>query len=223
MPWGMIAGAAISAAASMANQNSANKNAQKNAQAANDFTKEQWLNKHQWEVEDLKKAGLNPILSAQNGGGPAGSAMASTQMADVGSSINSGASAAKIAAMLKAEKEKVTQETETMKSQEDKNRTDAKNQTKLVNAQVKKMGSETKGIDQLNEIKGPASDIASGAKSFTQEVENAGKAAYKAASKYDFNPVKYGTAKFREWRSRQNHTNYRQNSARSHYRVDHDY
>lgn len=31
------------------------------------WQREQLQNKHQWEVEDLKKAGLNPILSAQTG------------------------------------------------------------------------------------------------------------------------------------------------------------
>ena len=32
-----------------------------------DWEKEQLTNKHQWEVSDLRKAGLNPILSATNG------------------------------------------------------------------------------------------------------------------------------------------------------------
>lgn len=34
---------------------------------ANAFTKEQLQNRHQWEVADLKAAGLNPILSALKG------------------------------------------------------------------------------------------------------------------------------------------------------------
>ena len=34
------------------------------ARDANQFTKEQLQNRHQWEVDDLKKAGLNPVLSA---------------------------------------------------------------------------------------------------------------------------------------------------------------
>lgn len=33
------------------------------------YSKESMQNRHQWEVEDLKKAGLNPILSANNSSG----------------------------------------------------------------------------------------------------------------------------------------------------------
>lgn len=32
------------------------------------WQRENYQNRHQWEVEDLKKAGLNPILSAHQGG-----------------------------------------------------------------------------------------------------------------------------------------------------------
>lgn len=44
-------------------QNSATEGFQ---QANIDWQKEQLTHKHQWEVEDLRKAGLNPILSAAN-------------------------------------------------------------------------------------------------------------------------------------------------------------
>lgn len=38
-----------------------------------DFSREVMQNKHQWEVQDLRKAGLNPVLSAMGGmGGIAG-------------------------------------------------------------------------------------------------------------------------------------------------------
>lgn len=45
-------------------QNSATEGMQENNIA---WQREQLQNKHQWEVEDLRKAGLNPILSATNG------------------------------------------------------------------------------------------------------------------------------------------------------------
>lgn len=48
------------------------------AAKANEFTKEMMKNRHQWEVNDLKAAGLNPILSAH--GTPS---MGSAQKADV--------------------------------------------------------------------------------------------------------------------------------------------
>ena len=152
--WGAIAGAAIGAAASMMNQKSANKNAASNANAANSFTKEQWLNKHQWEVSDLKAAGLNPILSATGGGSPASSAMASTQMADVGSAISSGSSAARVAALISAEKDKIKQETSTseasastLKSQQQLNEATIRNNTALATTQAAKNVAEAKYLN----------------------------------------------------------------------------
>lgn len=41
-----------------------NKASAKAADSANAFTEEQLKNRHQWEVADLKAAGLNPVLSA---------------------------------------------------------------------------------------------------------------------------------------------------------------
>lgn len=83
MPWGAVAGAAISG---LANVFSA-KSAQANAQDYNTYVLK---HRHQWEVADLKKAGLNPILSATNSAGGAGiAASPAGSVPDLGSAVNS--------------------------------------------------------------------------------------------------------------------------------------
>lgn len=60
------------------------------AQLNNQYQKEFAQNAHQWEVEDLKKAGLNPILSAggqgATAGGSGGAQMANTGITDIANS-----------------------------------------------------------------------------------------------------------------------------------------
>ena len=56
-----LGSALIGGAASLLGGSSQNKASAKEAGASRLFTKEQMQNKHQWEVEDLKKAGLNPV------------------------------------------------------------------------------------------------------------------------------------------------------------------
>ena len=71
--------------------NSAADSRQEDAQA---FNREAMQNKHQWEVKDLKAAGLNPMLSAMNGStGTLGSSAASASSSSVGSSSASMSSA----------------------------------------------------------------------------------------------------------------------------------
>lgn len=86
---GDIAGAAIGAASSIWGANQANSAAfemQANSIAAQ---KESMQNRHQWEVEDLRKAGLNPILSATNSsGGVVSGATGNTTGPDISGALN---------------------------------------------------------------------------------------------------------------------------------------
>ena len=72
---GGLGGTLISTAANLYSANRANQQNVHNYQ-----------NRHQWEVEDLKKAGLNPVLSANAGGSVAGAPMAN--IPDLGKTAN---------------------------------------------------------------------------------------------------------------------------------------
>lgn len=62
-----------------------------NAAQANAWNVENYKHRYQWAVEDMRKAGLNPILAATNGigGSISGSSAASVGMSDIGSTMNS--------------------------------------------------------------------------------------------------------------------------------------
>lgn len=71
-------GSVIGAVAGLASAKMANNAAKDAAQDANEFTERQLKNRHQWQVADLRAAGLNPILSAMGTPSIGGSAQAST-------------------------------------------------------------------------------------------------------------------------------------------------
>lgn len=88
MGFASIAGAAIGAVGGLlGNKSSANE-----AEKSRESTREAMQYKHQWEVKDLKRAGLNPILSANNSGGVPGFATAgqANPFAGAGDTLNSG-------------------------------------------------------------------------------------------------------------------------------------
>lgn len=66
-----------------------------NAAQANAWNVENYKHRYQWAVEDMRQAGLNPILAATNGigGSIAGASAASVGMSDIGSTMNSARSA----------------------------------------------------------------------------------------------------------------------------------
>lgn len=62
-----------------------------NAAQANAWNVENYKHRYQWAVDDMSKAGLNPILAATNGigGSISGASAASVGMSDIGSAMNS--------------------------------------------------------------------------------------------------------------------------------------
>lgn len=66
-----------------------------NAAQANEWNVENYKHRYQWAVDDMRAAGLNPILAATNGigGSISGASAASVGMSDIGSTMNSARSA----------------------------------------------------------------------------------------------------------------------------------
>lgn len=62
-----------------------------NAAQANEWNVENYKHRYQWAVDDMRAAGLNPILAATNGigGSISGASAASVGMSDLGSTMNS--------------------------------------------------------------------------------------------------------------------------------------
>lgn len=79
-PWGTVIGGGLGLAGSIIGGNSAKKAASSSTKwgLISQILQQQWeekraKNAHQWEIEDLHKAGLNPILSAGGQGAQTGS------------------------------------------------------------------------------------------------------------------------------------------------------
>ena len=102
--------------------------------------KEALQNKHQWEVQDLKKAGLNPILSANSAGGGISGATANITPADVAGGLLAGANSAQ-----------ARKATELMEKELEVRQT---------NANANKTSAEAKRLEAENDIQKTANDTA---------------------------------------------------------------
>lgn len=121
---------------------------------AQDHAREFAQNKHQWEMQDLQKAGLNPMLGMLKGTTSAGPSSATASTPQFGQSVVSAAQAAKA----REEVEFVRAQTETAKTQAAKNAADAnlataqtlvaQEQIPHVRAQVDYSISGAKHLDQ---------------------------------------------------------------------------
>lgn len=76
---GDIAGAVVGGGLSLIGQHNANKTNISQANTNRDFQERMSRNAHRYEVEDLKAAGLNPMLSANGGASTPGGAQATVQ------------------------------------------------------------------------------------------------------------------------------------------------
>lgn len=130
--------------------------AEDNMQAQIQWQREQLQNKHQWEVEDLKKAGLNPVLSA--GGSSSAASVSPSAITNPLSGLASSAA-----------------ELGKLKSEIKKNEADISNQTKsadaamknadssMINAESNKMLSEVNATklnqDIQNSVLSTAADV----------------------------------------------------------------
>lgn len=116
----------------------ANRQQKKQFDANYELANAQLYNQHQIEVDDLRKAGLNPILSANAGNSTFG-AVSGGSYENIGSSANSGYMMAQQAKNLEAQNEAI-------KAQIEKTRAEAGNvlqDTKLKSAQTSQVEGET--------------------------------------------------------------------------------
>jgi len=80
------------------------------AAQANAFTERQLKNRHQWEVEDMRKAGLNPILSAMKGAPSIGGSAQAVATPSSGSEYAHYSSSASAANQMRLNNEKLESE-----------------------------------------------------------------------------------------------------------------
>lgn len=104
MPWGAI----IGAVGAMAGSAIAGSMSQSSAREANEANREAYQNRHQWQVEDLRKAGLNPLLSASPGSAPTAAAMqaAKYDAPDIAGGMAKGSSAKLVREQVNTEKQR---------------------------------------------------------------------------------------------------------------------
>lgn len=109
--FGIGAGAVLGAVSGLIGSKMKNDATKSANQASIAFEREKAQNAHQWEVEDLRKAGLNPILSAGGSGASIGSpTIIPAGESPLSGAINGAMSSQVVQEQLKQAKEKTKQE-----------------------------------------------------------------------------------------------------------------
>lgn len=139
---GAVAGGLMGLAGDSMNNSAASDRQEAATKAQIEWNREAMQNKHQWEIADLKKAGLNPMLSAMNGSTGtlgASAAVASPGSSSVGSSASSMSSA--FAQNMLAKKSMATLDSEIEKNNADAVKARAEAQSTLDMVDVAKQNS----------------------------------------------------------------------------------
>ena len=135
------------------------------------FQRDMYKQRYQFQVEDLKKAGLNPMLAYQQAApaAPAG-AMGQMEAPDV-------ASAARVGMLMKAEKEKIQQEAATAKAVESRERAQKQyfnNLSDKTAGELKLVQNELQGFGHLRDIMGEGYTSAQSAAAITNSANALG-------------------------------------------------
>lgn len=156
-----VAGPVLGGIIGVAGNKMDNSAASSASREANEFTEKQLQNRHQWETQDLEKAGLNRILSAN--GTPS---IGSSAKADVFSSsdaINKGVSNALQASLIKSQIKNLDAQSINQVSQAGS----ADANAALANANSALSAANQHSVTQNATIKKPLADLMSGVGDFS--------------------------------------------------------
>jgi uncharacterized FlaG/YvyC family protein len=130
------------------------------AYMANRFTEKMMKNKYQWQVKDMRKAGLNPILAATQGAPIGASQMA--QMPDLGRMANSAMQTDINQQQTDANERKINQEVGTLASQQGLNESHtqvAQESVKKIIAEIQQVKANTAFTESKNRTIEPTSEM----------------------------------------------------------------